>query len=112
MLEYLTSIDPLIPLNTHYHASQGRPCRAGQSVIAVDGDGTMRRCHFVKAPIGNIYDPSFADALRERLCTNATCGCHIGYVHMEDLGLYDVFGQGVLERIPEQPIWLRSEASG
>ena len=31
---------------------------------------------------------------------NATCGCHIGYVHLDDLGLYDVFGDGVLERIP------------
>jgi MoaA/NifB/PqqE/SkfB family radical SAM enzyme len=108
MLEFLTSIDPLFPLNTHYHASQGRACRAGQSVISVDGDGTMRRCHFVKAPIGNIYDPTFASALRERPCTNATCGCHIGYVHMDDLGLYGVFGEGVLERIPEEPIWLRS----
>ena len=35
------------------------PCRAGASAISVDGDGTMRRCHFIKEPIGNIYDAEF-----------------------------------------------------
>jgi hypothetical protein len=108
MLDFLTSIDPLFPINTRYHPSAGRACRAGESVISVDGDGTIRRCHFVKTPIGNIYDSAFADALIERPCTNATCGCHIGYVHMNDMGLYDVFGRGVLERVPDEPIWLHS----
>jgi hypothetical protein len=28
------------------------------------------------------------------------CDCHIGYVHLESLPLYDVFAGGVLERIP------------
>lgn len=101
-LANFTAIDPLFPLNTRYHPSQGRSCRAGSSVISVDGDGTMRRCHFIKTPIGNLYDPNFAAALAERPCTNATCGCHIGYVHMDELGLYRVFGSGVLERIPER----------
>ena len=36
--------------------------------------------------------------LTARPCTNATCGCHIGYVHMNELDLYSVFGDGVLER--------------
>jgi MoaA/NifB/PqqE/SkfB family radical SAM enzyme len=106
MLDFLTSVDPLFPLNTRYHPSAGRACRAGESVISVDGDGTMRRCHFVKTPIGNLYDPNFAEALRERPCSNATCGCHIGYIHMDELNLYPIFGQGILERIPQEPIWL------
>lgn len=103
---FLTTIDPLFPLNMQYHPSEGRACRTGESVISVDGDGTMRRCHFIKAPIGNVYDPHFAEALRPRVCSNATCGCHIGYVHLEDLGLDRVFGAGLLERIPTEPIWL------
>ena len=37
-------------------------------------------------------------------CPNETCGCHIGYVHMNDLPLYEVFGDGVLQRIPQR--WL------
>lgn len=96
----LTGIDPHFPVNNQYHASKGELCRGGQSVIAVDGDGTVRRCHFVREPIGNIYDLAFDECLRERLCPNESCGCHIGYVHLNRLKLYDRFGPGVLERIP------------
>ncbi len=98
-------VDPLFPLNNTRHPSRGRACRTGQSVISVDGEGTMRRCHFIKAPIGNLYAPDFASVLRERACGNDTCGCHIGYIHLDHLGLYDVFGDGVLERIPSVPLW-------
>jgi len=66
----------------------------------VDGDGVVRRCHFIKQPIGNIYDPDFAQCLQERPCTNDTCGCHIGYVHLDRLELGKTFGDGILERIP------------
>lgn len=96
----LTRVDPLFPVNNQSHASRGRSCRAGQSVIAVDGDGVVRRCHFVKEPIGNLYADDFEACLTERPCPNATCGCHIGYVHLDRLGLYDTFGDGVLERVP------------
>jgi MoaA/NifB/PqqE/SkfB family radical SAM enzyme len=104
-IQRFTSIDPLFPLNNQYHPSHGQACRAGESVISVDSNGVMRRCHFVKTAIGNIYEAGFEEALQERACTNATCGCHIGYVHMNDLKLYDAFGDGVLERIPAQRIW-------
>ena len=98
-------IDPLFPINEHHHPSLGCACRCGDSVVSVDGDGTMRRCHFVRAPIGNIYEPGFEQALQERPCPNATCGCHIGYVHLDRLGLYEIFGNGVLERIPAETVW-------
>jgi MoaA/NifB/PqqE/SkfB family radical SAM enzyme len=99
-VKLLSSIDPLFPINNQYHASRGKACRAGSSVISVDGDGNIKRCHFIAGEIGNIYDPDFESALLESPCSNATCGCHIGYVHMNDLGLYDEFEGGVLERIP------------
>ena len=101
-----TAIDPLFPLNNQRHPSLGKPCRAGESVISVDGDGTMRRCHFVREPIGNIYAADWAAALREQACPNESCGCHIGYVHLDELQLGQVFGAGILERIPAEPIWL------
>jgi hypothetical protein len=100
-LRWFEEIDPLFPVNTRHHPSRGRSCRSGTSVIAVDGDGTVRRCHFVKGPIGNIYEDGFEAVLYDRPCPNATCGCHIGYVHLDYLRLYDVFGAGVLERVPE-----------
>lgn len=99
-IDLLTSIDPFFPFNNVRHASQDRACKTGESVISVDGDGTIRRCHFVKEPIGNIYDPNWQEALKSRLCTNETCGCHIGYVHMPHLGLSQIFGDRILERIP------------
>jgi MoaA/NifB/PqqE/SkfB family radical SAM enzyme len=96
-----TQIDPLFRYNTLYHPSFGKACQTGESVFSVDGEGTMYRCHFNKTPIGNIYDPSFEKSLFPRFCTNSTCGCHIGYVHMNELKLYEVFSDGVLERIPD-----------
>ena len=74
-------------------------------MISVDGDGTIRRCHFVREPIGNLYDPGFEAALVERPCPSATCSCHIGYVHLDAVGLYPAFAGGILERIPAAPIW-------
>ncbi|THA70989.1 radical SAM protein [Streptomyces sp. A0958] len=95
-----TAIDPLFPYSRHPHRSAGLPCRTGESVISVDGDGTVRRCHFVRAELGNLYDGSYRRALGPRACPLAVCDCHIGYVHLETLPLYDVFAGGVLERIP------------
>ena len=99
-LDRLTAVDPLFPVNNVRHPSRGLACRAGESVFAVDGDGVMRRCHFIKTVVGNIYEPGWEQALRPTPCTNETCGCHIGYVHMPSLGLDEVFGDGVLERVP------------
>ncbi|MBD2096398.1 radical SAM protein [Trichocoleus sp. FACHB-591] len=97
---FFQSIDPLYHLNTHHYPSLGKSCRAGESVISVDGEGTIRRCHFIKPAIGNIYDSAFEMALFERLCTNETCHCHIGYVHLNYLELDKIFGSGILERVP------------
>ncbi|MQY10506.1 hypothetical protein SRB5_06140 [Streptomyces sp. RB5] len=97
-------LDPLFPYSRRPHASGGLPCRTGESVISVDGDGTVRRCHFVRQELGNLYDGTYRTALRPRPCPLATCDCHIGYVHLESLPLYDVFAGGVLERIPAAPV--------
>ena len=65
----------------------------------------MRRCHFVPTRLGNLYDGSYLTALGPRPCENAFCDCHIGYVHLKRLSLDEVFGNGILERIPaEWPI--------
>lgn len=95
-----TVLDPLFGYSRLPHVSAGRSCRTGASVISVDGDGTVRRCHFVPAPLGNLYDGSYRTALRPRPCPLTACDCHIGYVHLESLPLYDVFAGGVLERVP------------
>lgn len=104
-LAAFTRIDPLFPTNLKAHPSLGRPCRAGHTAISVDGEGTARRCHFIRAPIGNIYAADFEAALQPRPCPNDACRCHIGYVHLEHLGLEEVYGEGLLERVPERWSW-------
>ena len=99
------AIDPLFRYNLPSYPSRGRPCRAGHSAVTVDGDGTLRRCHFVPEPIGNIYQPGWEAALAPRACPNDTCRCHIGYVHLEYLELDKLFGSGLLERVPPALAW-------
>jgi MoaA/NifB/PqqE/SkfB family radical SAM enzyme len=95
-----TELDPHFGYSARPHASYGHECGAGETVVSVSGDGTVRRCHFIPTPIGNLYDGSYRAALRPRPCTNQSCDCHIGYVHLKRLGLTELFAGGLLERIP------------
>ena len=104
-LERIEGVDPLFRINAIRHPSLGKECQTGETVISVDGAGDVRRCHFVDEVIGNIFSPDFEQCLKPRTCTNAVCGCHIGYVHLEDLGLGDVFTDGLIERIPYEALW-------
>jgi len=103
-LDAFTAIDPLFPINNRRHPSRGRTCRTGESVFSVNGDGDVRRCHFVDEHLGNLYQQPIAELLDRRSCPETTCGCHIGYVHLDHLGLGSVFADGLLERIPAQPV--------
>lgn len=103
-IERLVAIDPLFELNNRYHPSHGQPCATGESVVSVDGEGVVRRCHFIKQPIGNIYQPGWESALAPRPCTNPTCGCHIGYAHLKPLELDRLFGKGLLDRTLDRPV--------
>jgi MoaA/NifB/PqqE/SkfB family radical SAM enzyme len=98
-VDLFTQLDPLFAINNQVYDTLGKPCNTGHTVVSVDGDGTMRRCHFVPEIIGNIYDSSFQDALFPRNCQNQVCRCHIGYVHLPELNLVKVYGSNILERI-------------
>ncbi|GAA1469611.1 STM4011 family radical SAM protein [Nocardiopsis exhalans] len=93
-------LDPHFRYSRFPHPSRGLPCRTGESVLSVNGDGEVRRCHFVDTSLGNLYDGSFEAGLGPSPCPLTSCDCHIGYVHLESLDLYDVFRGGVIERIP------------
>lgn len=103
--EALTRIDPLFEVNTRRYRTRGQPCAAGDTAISVDGHGTARRCHFIPVPLGNIYEQDVRDLLAPRPCARPTCHCHIGYVQLPALGAQDVYGAGLLARIPEGPDW-------
>ena len=55
---------------------------------------------FVKNVIGNIYEESFTSSLQQRNCPNESCGCHIGDIHLDELNQYDVYKNGLMERVP------------
>jgi organic radical activating enzyme len=99
-LAVLRSTDPWFDLNAKPHTSLGRACRSGGTAFTVDGVGDVRRCHFIKDVIANIYQPGFEQALHPRSCSIGECRCHIGYVHLDHLNLDAVYGDGLLERIP------------
>jgi MoaA/NifB/PqqE/SkfB family radical SAM enzyme len=97
---FLTAVDPQFPTNNWHHASQEKACWAGESSFTVDGQGRIRRCHFVETPIGSIHDRAWRAGLRPRSCPNQTCGCYIGYVNLKPLEQSTIYGDGILARIP------------
>lgn len=96
------SLDPNFRINTIRHPSRGLPCNAGHSSFSINGDGDVQRCHFIKERIGNIYENDFRShiASSPAPCSNETCGCHIGYIHMPSLKQDRLYGDGLMERIP------------
>lgn len=100
--ERFRHIDPLYPINRTAHASFGKACDTGESAISVDGEGNVRRCHFVEEKLGNLYESELETLLKPRPCPNSTCGCHIGYVHMPEMKLKPIFDENILERIPSK----------
>ncbi|MCR9201551.1 MAG: STM4011 family radical SAM protein [Planctomycetaceae bacterium] len=96
----LTAVDPYFEINTRDYPSAGQDCQTGRSVFSINGDGRVRRCHFVSEDLGNLYAEDWRFPVDSAACPNSTCGCHIGYVHLPVLNLQPVFGSGVLERIP------------
>ncbi|MCA8957229.1 MAG: radical SAM protein [Planctomycetes bacterium] len=101
-LARLEAIDPLVRWNLHPHHSRGRTCRTGDTAFSVDARGDVRRCHFVGDVLANLYDGTIESALRPRTCPNDVCRCYIGYIHLDDLGLDRVYGEGLIERIPSE----------
>jgi MoaA/NifB/PqqE/SkfB family radical SAM enzyme len=99
-LRLIRKVDPLFEFNRHHYKTLGHACRCGETVFSLQGDGTLQRCHFIPSPVGNIYEPGWEKALRPAPCSAPTCHCHIGYVHMPEVGLAPVFGDGILARIP------------
>ena len=55
-LERLELIDCHFRSNTINHLSYGRLCHSGSSYFSVNGEGDVRRCHFVEEHLGNLSE--------------------------------------------------------
>lgn len=102
-LRRIRAVDPHFDLNASRYPSAGQDCRAGESHFTVDGQGDVRRCHFVGEVLTNLYTGDLQSALRPRLCPLESCGCYIGYIHLPHLGLDGLYGDDLLGRIPR--VW-------
>lgn len=99
------AVDPLFEVGLLHLRTRGRACGAGHSAISVDGAGAVRRCHLTREVLGNLYAQPLDDLLAPRTCPRGSCPCHIGYVHLTELDAPSVYGEGLLERIPDGPAW-------
>jgi len=100
-IEYLNEIDPLFNLNNTVYQTQGKACFAGETSLSIDGEGEVFRCHFIKDKIGNIYNNTLDEILKPATCSNETCRCYIGYFNLKELKLQNIYGDKILERIPQ-----------
>lgn len=100
-IEHLTCIDPHFKLNTVDYNSFGRRCSAGSNVFYVQGSGIVKRCYSDRRVIGHLYRDGLQGISAERPCGMKKCGCYIGYIHMPELEMKNIYGDGLLERIPK-----------
>lgn len=100
--EWLQQIDPFFSINNTIYRTMGKECAAGESSISIDGEGNVTRCHFIKKPIGNIYEQALDKILGSTPCTNNYCACYIGYINLKELNLNQIYSNRILERIPIQ----------
>ncbi len=96
----LTRIDPYFQYNNTTYHSLGASCECGHSVFAVDGSGNIKCCHFVNDCLGNLYTTNIDSLFKGRTCPQNECKCYIGYIHINHLKLKKIYGNRILERIP------------
>ncbi|OXM86744.1 STM4011 family radical SAM protein [Paenibacillus rigui] len=96
---FLTRVDPLFGLNAKDYDSMGKPCRAGEKVFYVQGDGRVKRCYKDRQVIGNLYKDGLEGIAKKRPCRMKQCDCYIGYIHMEGQPFDPIYGDRALERI-------------
>src|SRR5204863_8758274 len=63
-IKRLLAVDPYFHWNLKTYSSRGKPCSAGEAAFTVDGNGNVRRCHFLASIIGNIYQSSSSECLK------------------------------------------------
>lgn len=94
------TIDPAFDVDTVAHHPRGEHCLAGEDTISVDGDGNVRRCHFIDDVLGNLYTDDLGTMLQPRACTRLRCDCWIGYSNLPRLGVREGLApDGLLSRI-------------
>jgi MoaA/NifB/PqqE/SkfB family radical SAM enzyme len=94
------AIDPAFDLEARRHLTRGEACLTGVDTLSVDGDGEIRRCHFVETRLGNLYADDLTTILKPRPCPRLACDCWIGYANLPSLEVRRTFADdGLWARI-------------
>ncbi len=72
-------LDPNYPLDRRGVRSRGLLCATGETTFLVEGEGTVRRCHLLAEPLGNLYEGALERLVTPRACPRARCDCYVGY---------------------------------
>ncbi|MFX3634424.1 MAG: STM4011 family radical SAM protein [Candidatus Pristimantibacillus sp.] len=102
-LALLMEIDPNFTVNLQDYDSMGKECHAGYDVFYVQGEGRVKRCYKDRQVIGHLYRDGLEGLSQKRECRMKCCDCYIGYIHIPELELDDVYGDRLLERIAINP---------
>jgi MoaA/NifB/PqqE/SkfB family radical SAM enzyme len=97
----LCKIDPYFELNLRDYDSFDQRCNTGENVFFVVGTGQVKRCYKDKRVIGHLYRDGLSALSMKRSCQMKRCGCYIGYIHMPHLSFQEIYGNSLLERIPQ-----------
>ena len=100
-IEFLIKIDKYFEINNSCHISSGKKCISGYSAFSIRNNGNIYRCHFDDEIIGDIKTSNIKSLMNEQTCKKNNCGCYIGYIFLERLGLDKIYGKGLLERNPD-----------
>lgn len=96
---FLSGIDPLFEHNLKNYDSAGKRCEAGETVFYALGSGLVKRCYQDRRVIGHLYRDGLEGLSRQRSCGMKSCGCYIGYIHLPESGVRELYGERLLERI-------------
>ncbi len=98
-IEFLTEADPLFGINLKNYRSKECECRTGESVFRVEYNGVVHRCWQDRKGLGNIFKDNIADMKISGGCRHSRCTCYIGYTHIKDLNLGEVYKKSLLGRM-------------
>jgi MoaA/NifB/PqqE/SkfB family radical SAM enzyme len=99
-LEEIREIDPHFDLNNQNYPSLGRPCTAGQRAVYLDDEGDLRRCFFVGAVLGNLFQDGWRTLDSPAPCPRTGCHCYVGHMHIVELDFRSLYGRDLAVRIP------------
>lgn len=99
-IAYLMRYDQQFMSNLKNYKCKDMDCKTGEKVFFLEWDGTIHRCWQDKKSLGNLYMEDITEISASTVCNKKICSCFIGYSHITELQLQQVYTTSLLGRIP------------